>query len=128
MKLSLLAFLVIPSFALADTTSATTAASAPNSTAPQPTEELKVMTQRLNLSQSQQDAIGPILVTEANNRKSIMDNTTLTPLQRHEQLGANHRASLQQIKALFTPDQLALINQEQAHPSASPTHPSTAAN
>ena len=84
------------------------------------------MTERLKLTPDQQEAIKPILVAEADKRKTIQDDTTLSPQERHEQIGANHRASLQQIKALFTPEQVALIEQGQKHPGPSPTHPDTA--
>lgn len=83
------------------------------------------MTERLKLSLSQQDAIKPILVAEADQRKTIQDNTTLSAKEKHDQIFAIHRASLQQIKALFTPEQMALIEQGQKHPSGSPTHPET---
>jgi hypothetical protein len=90
---------------------------------PQPTAELKVMTERLHLSQSQQNQIAPILVAEADKIKSIQDEPTLSAQEKHDQTGAVHRAALQQIKAVFTPEQLALIEQGQDHPQASPTHP-----
>ena len=95
----------------------------PNGGVPQPTAELKAMTERLHLSKSQQDEIAPILVSEADKRKSIQDDTTLSDQQKHDQTGEVHRAALQQIKALFTPEQLALIDQGQQHPQPGPTNP-----
>ena len=120
--LLLVALAVFPSLAWADSSPTTTA---PNPLPPQPTEELKVMTERLNLSRSQQDAIAPILVREANQRKSVQDDTKMSDQQKHDQIGVIHRAALQQIKALFTPEQMALINQGMNHPQPSPTNPST---
>jgi hypothetical protein len=106
MKTSLLAiFSFLPCLALADSSSTST--------------------DRLNLSPSQQEAIKPILVAEADKRKSIEDDTTLSVQEKHDQTGEVHRASLQQIKALFTPEQMAQIEQGQAHPQPSPTSPST---
>jgi hypothetical protein len=78
------------------------------------------MTSRLSLSQSQQDKIRPILIAEWNKKESI-ENSTLSDKQKHDQEGANHRAALQKIKALFTPAQMALIEQEQDHPAPSST-------
>jgi hypothetical protein len=89
---------------------------------PEVVQELSVMTGRLNLSPSQQDKIRPILVAEWN-RKQTIENSTLSDKQKHDQIGANHRAALQKIKVLFTAAQMAQIEQEQDHPSASPTHP-----
>jgi hypothetical protein len=88
---------------------------------PNPTEELKVMTERLKLSPSQQAAIKPILVAELDQTKAIQDNTKLTAQQKHDQVGTVHRAALQKIKALFTPAQMTQIEQEQDNPPPSPT-------
>ena len=80
------------------------------------------MTTRLTLSQSQQDKMRPILVAEWNKKQS-MENSTLSDKQKHDQEGANHRAALQKIKALFTSQQMALIEQQQNHPAPGPTNP-----
>ena len=56
-----------------------------------------MMTERLHLSQSQQDQIAPILVAEFDKRKAIQDDTTLSAQQKHDQTGQVHRAALQQI-------------------------------
>jgi hypothetical protein len=116
MKLSLLPLVFLPCVALAVSTS-------PNNGVPQPTAELKAMTEKLHLSQSQQDQIAPILVAEADERNAIQDDTSLTAQQKHDQTGQVHRAALQQIKAVFTPEQLAQIEQGQEHPETGPTHP-----
>jgi hypothetical protein len=117
MKLSLTLLALLPYIALADSPTV------PNGGTPQPTEELKVMTERLHLSQGQQDQIAPILVSEADKRKSIQDDTTLSNQQKHDQTGEVHRAALQQIKAVFTPEQLAQVEAGQDHPESGPTHP-----
>jgi len=117
MKLSFLPLIFIPCALLV------AASTSPNNGIPQPTAELKVMTERLHLSQSQQDQIAPLLVAEAGKRKAIQDDTTLSDQQKHDQEGQVHRAALQQIKAVFTPEQLAQIEQGQDHPGISPTHP-----
>ncbi len=81
------------------------------------------MTERLHLSQNQQDEIAPILVSEADKRKSIQNDTTLSNQQKHDQTSVVHRAALQQIKAAFTPEQLAQIEAGQDHPESGLTHP-----
>ena len=112
MKISLLAAIAfLPCLAFAGTTT----------TPPEVVQNLSVMTSRLKLSQSQQDKIRPILVAEWNKKQSIQDST-LSDKQKHDQIGANHRAALQKIKAVFTPAQMAQIEQEQDHPSTSSTH------
>ena len=83
------------------------------------------MTERLHLSQSQQDQIAPILVAESNQRTAIQNDPSLDAQEKHDQTGVVHRAALQQIKALFTPEQMAVIEQGQDHPQPGPTHPST---
>ena len=124
MKIALVAVAVsIPCLALADTGPISTAS---NPLPPQPTEELKVMTERLNLSRSQQEDIAPILVAESIKRKSIQDDTTLNSQQKHDEIGMVHRSALQQIKALFTPAQMALIESGQNNPAPGPTNPTAA--
>jgi formylglycine-generating enzyme len=115
LPLRLVAFLLL---GVLEPTSAT-----PNPQPPDPTEEIKVMTQRLSLTTSQQDAIRPILVSEANQRQSIQDDPNLSDKTKHDRIGAIHRSVLQKIKALFTPAQIALIEQGLAHPTPSSTRP-----
>jgi hypothetical protein len=119
MKFALILLLSLPCVAKADSPTS------PNGGVPQPTAELKVMTERLHLSQDQQDQIAPILVAEANQRTAIQNDSSLSVQEKHDQTGVVHRAALRQIKALFTPEQLAIIEQAQAHPQPGPTHPST---
>ena len=106
------------------TTSPTAPEAKPN--IPDPTEELKVMTERLQLSPSQQTAIKPILVEEFNQRKAIEDNNSLTAQQKRDQTLMVHRAALQKIKVLFTPAQMALIEAGQNNPAPGPTNPTAA--
>jgi hypothetical protein len=113
MKTSLLAAIAfLPGFAFGGTISTVTP--------PDVTQELSVMTSRLHLSPSQQDKIRPILIAEWDKKQSI-EKSTLSDKQKHDQIGANHRAALQKIKVLFTPEQMAQIEQEQDHPAASST-------
>jgi hypothetical protein len=113
MKTSLLAAVVfIPCLAFAGAASTTAPAEA--------IRELAVITHNLNLTQSQQDRIRPILVAEWEKRQAIQDST-LSDKQKHDQTGTVHRAALKQIKAVFTPAQMAIIEQGQNHSPTSPT-------
>lgn len=78
------------------------------------------MTGKLKLSQNQQDKIRPILVSEWNKKKSI-ESSTLSDKEKHDQIGANHRAACQNIKTLFTPAQMAQIEEGMNHHPASST-------
>lgn len=80
------------------------------------------MTTRLKLTPAQQDRIRPILVEELR-QKQLIEKSTLSDKQKFDQVGANHRAALQKIKAVFTPAQLAQIEDEMDHPAASSTNP-----
>ena len=118
MKPSLLAAIAfLPCIAFAGTGS--------TSTPPDVTQQLSVMTTKLKLSQSQQDKIRPILVAESNKKQSI-EKSTLSDKQKHDQIGANHRAACQQIKKVFTPEQMSQIEDEMNH--SSPTSPTSAKN
>jgi len=114
MKTSLLAAIAfLPCLAFAGTNPTTT-------TPPEVTKELSVMTGKLKLSQSQQDKIRPVLVAEWNKKKSI-ESGTLSAKEKHDQIGANHRAACQKIKTLFTPAQMAQIEKEMNRSPASAT-------
>ena len=93
------------------------AGTSPTTTVSEANRELAVMTTKLKLSPSQQNKIRPILVSEFSKRKSIEDNTTLSDKQKHDQIGTAHRAACQQIKTVFTPEQMAQIDEGMKHPS-----------
>ncbi|CAN5704666.1 hypothetical protein BH09VER1_BH09VER1_43540 [soil metagenome] len=113
MKLPLLAAIVLsPCLSFAGTS--------PTAIPPEVTQQLSVMTTRLNLSQSQQDKIRPFLVEEWTKKQAIA-GSTLSEAKKHDAIFANHRASLQKIKAVFTKEQMAKIEQEQDHPAPSST-------
>lgn len=118
MKASLLATIAfLPCLAFAEASSTTTP--------PEVTQQLSVMTGKLKLSQSQQDKIRPMLVAEWNKKQSI-EKSTLSDKQKHDQIGANHRAACQQIKMVFTSEQMAQIEGEMNHSSPTSTKNTTA--
>lgn len=102
----LTAILILPCLAFANTT-----------ISPEATKELAVMTTKLKLSVSQQNKIRPMLANEFAKRQAIQDNTTLGDKQKHDQIGAIHRATCKQIKTVFTPEQMAKIENDMHHPS-----------
>jgi len=109
-------------------TASPTAATGANPDLPDPATELQVMTERLKLSASQQAAIKPILAEEFNQRKAIRESKSLNDPQKRDREGEIHRLALQKIKALFTPEQMALIEAGQNNPGPSPTHVTTPAS
>ena len=106
----LLALALFPCLALAESTVQVDVA-----------KQLEVISTNLKLSPNQQGKVKAILVEEAAKRKVIEGNTKLTEKQRHDQVGVVHRASCQQMKAVFTPEQLKLIEADMNHTSNSPT-------
>ena len=112
----ILALALLPCFALAETTTQVDVA-----------KQLEVITTNLKLSPSQQGKVQAILVEEVTKRKAIEANTKLSEKQRHDQVGAIHRASCQQMKAVFTSEQQKLIEVDMNHTAKSPTSPKTGA-
>ena len=104
----LAATLILPCLAFAKNTTVS----------PEANRELAVMTTKLNLSVSQQNRIRPILANEFAKRKAVQDNTTLSDQQKHAQIGVIHRAACKQIKAVFTPEQMAQIENDMNHSSS----------
>ena len=105
----LLALALLPYLALAETTVQVDVA-----------KQLEVISANLKLSPTQQGKVKAILVEEAAKRKEIEGNTKLTDKQRHDQVGVVHRASCQQMKTVFTPEQLKLIEADMNQTAKSP--------
>jgi len=115
----LLALVCLPCLVLAQTPSTTIP--------PEVTKELAVMTANLKLTPAQQNKIRPILAYEAEKKAAVEKSTNLSEQQKHDQIGTIHRAALQQIKKVFTPEQMKLIEDGMNHPGSSSTNP-TAGN
>ena len=79
---------------------------------PEATQELAVMTARLKLSVTQQNKIRPMLAAEFTKRQAVQDNTSLSDKQKRDRIGVIHRATCKQIKAVFTPEQMAKIEHD----------------
>ena len=52
---------------------------------------------------------------------AIESSTTMSEKQKHDQVGTVHRAALQKIKKIFTPEQMKLIEADMNHSSPSST-------
>jgi hypothetical protein len=122
MKLPLLAVLLfVPCVALAQTsTNSTDNPSAPTCTGHHkhkqghsPEQELAFLTKKLDLSDSQQQDIGPILTSAATQRKAIFENASLSKEEKHQQLKALHEQTTTQIEAQLTPDQTTTFEEMQ---------------
>lgn len=64
------------------------------------------MEKRLGLSADQEAKLEPIVAERQQKVAAIRSNTQLTDAERHQQLKAVHRDSLQQMSSVLTPDQM----------------------
>lgn len=86
-------------------------------------KRFEYLTAKFNLTSDQQDQLKAILRVEAAKIKAIYQDTSLTPDQKHQEMGALDQDSFQQIKALLTPEQLAQIQQRQPSPKPAEQQP-----
>jgi len=68
-------------------------------------QKLEQVAQQLNLTPAQKLKLIPILKAEAPKIEAIKTNTSLSPLQKMEQLKAVHDETDPQVKAILTSDQ-----------------------
>lgn len=68
---------------------------------------LTVLAEQLNLTDEQKAAINPILATEANDIKAVMQDNSLSKEQKQTKISAIREASDTKINALLTPEQQA---------------------
>lgn len=68
---------------------------------------LAMLAEQLNLTDAQKTAIKPILATEANDIKAVMQDNSLSREQRQTKISAIREASDKNINALLTPEQQA---------------------
>jgi Spy/CpxP family protein refolding chaperone len=65
----------------------------------------KMMAQKLNLSQQQQDQLKPIMQKQREQAKAIWQDNSLTQEQKQQKMQALHQDSQTQINAVLTPEQ-----------------------
>ena len=132
MKTSILTFLVVlPCAAMAQTTTDTSTTPSTPSDSPDtsgsshkwghhhgffsPDQELKFLTTKLTLSDTQQGEIKPILVSKDDQLKALHDNTSLTEDQKHQQMKTIFETTHEQIKGYLNPAQVPLFESMHHH-------------
>jgi Spy/CpxP family protein refolding chaperone len=68
-------------------------------------DRLEELSKQLNLTPEQKAKLLPILKADAPKLETIKNNTSLTKLQKLEQIRAVHQQSDPQVKAILTPEQ-----------------------
>jgi Spy/CpxP family protein refolding chaperone len=74
--------------------------------APDPQHQAEFLSKKLNLSADQTAKLTPIFAGRDQKFQSLMQDQSLTPQQRHEQMKAIHQSTEQQLATVLTPDQL----------------------
>ena len=72
-----------------------------------PENHLKMLTEKLNLTEDQQAKAKPILENQANQMKTIHDDTSLAPADRQAKMRELHESSIEKMNAILTPEQQA---------------------
>jgi Spy/CpxP family protein refolding chaperone len=78
--------------------------SAQDRSSPSP-QKIEQVAKQLNLTPEQEAKLFPILKAEAPKIEAIKANTSLSPIQKMEQLKAVHDQTDPQVKSILTPDQ-----------------------
>ena len=68
-------------------------------------EKLEVLSKQLNLTPEQKAKLIPILKAEAPKMQAIKENSSLTKMQKVEQIRALHEQTNPQVQAILTPQQ-----------------------
>jgi Spy/CpxP family protein refolding chaperone len=71
-----------------------------------PQRQAAMLSKRLNLSADQTAKLQPIFADRDQKFHALMQDQSLTPDQRHEQMHAIHQNTEQQLASVLTPDQL----------------------
>jgi len=121
--LALAAVAASPVLRAEDATTTPPAAGAPEHKGPKG-DRLKMLTEKLGLSDAQVAQIKPILMDEAKAMKALHEDTTTDKQAKHEQMMEIHKTHVDQILAILTPDQQAkfkaLMEQRRKGPPAAP--------
>jgi len=74
--------------------------------APNPQRQAEFLSKKLNLSSDQTAKLTPIFADRDQKFQALMQDQSLTPDQRHEQMKAIHESTNQQLATVLTPDQM----------------------
>ena len=72
-----------------------------------PQGRLKMLTEKLNLTEDQQAKLKPILEDEGKQMKDLHDDTSLAPMDKRSKMMEVHESFAGKISAVLTPDQQA---------------------
>ena len=72
-----------------------------------PENRLKMLTEKLNLTDDQQAKLKPIIEDQAKQMKAIHDDSSLAPADRQAKMKEIHESSIEKMNAILTPDQQA---------------------
>lgn len=74
--------------------------------APNPQRQAEFISKKLNLSADTTAKLTPIFADRDQKFRALMQDQSLTPQQRHEQMRSIHQNTEQQLASVLTPDQL----------------------
>jgi len=72
-------------------------------------QQLTTVMTALGLNETQQGQIMPVILAQQAQAKTIFENTTLTPEQKHAQIKALLESTAKQVEAYLTPDQVTAL-------------------
>jgi protein CpxP len=72
-----------------------------------PENRLKMLTEKLNLTEDQQAKLKPIIEDQSKQMKAIHNDTSLAPADRQAKMKDLHESSIEKMNAILTPDQQA---------------------
>lgn len=72
-----------------------------------PENHLKMLSEKLSLTDDQKTRMKPILQDEAQQMKAVRDDTSLSDAQKHAKMRAIHESFHDQINGVLTPEQQA---------------------
>lgn len=72
-----------------------------------PENRLKMLTEKLNLTDDQQAKLKPIIEDQSKQMKAIHDDTSLAPTDKQAKMKEIHESSIEKMNAILTPEQQA---------------------
>ena len=72
-----------------------------------PEARLKMLTEKLNLTEDQQAKLKPVLEDQAKQMKALHDDASLAPADKQAKMKELHESSIEKLNAILTPDQQA---------------------